>query len=85
MHKEVIELAMPCCLIRMAGGTDEGDACRYIKLMAGLTLTLGLLMLMCNTWGLRALNRQVLPQATATACSMLQREVGMPLRSRIHM
>ena len=60
--------------------------CRYVKLIAGVSLALGLLMVVCNTWGLTTLNRQVLPQATSVARTMLQREVHLmtPPDSLLH-
>ena len=40
-------------------------------------------MVICNTWGLTTLNRQVLPQATMAARTMLHREVLLSLSTCI--
>ncbi len=51
--------------------------CRYVKLLLGLALVLGITTAAANIWGVRHLNSNLLPSAQPQMAAMMAREVGM--------
>ena len=51
--------------------------CRYVKLLLGLLLVLGITTAAANIWGVRHLNSKVLPSAQPQMAAMMAREVGV--------
>lgn len=51
--------------------------CRYVKLLLGLALVLGITTAAANIWGVRHLNSNVLPSAQPQMAAMMAREVSM--------
>ena len=51
--------------------------CRYVKLLLGLALVLGITTAAANIWGVRHLNSKVLPSAQPQMAAMMAREVGI--------
>ena len=50
--------------------------CRYVKLLLGLVLVLGITTAAANIWGVRHLNAKVLPSAQPQMAAIMAREVG---------